>query len=69
MGAVSLGLSEHQENIVRYVVKGRSNEQIGDLLNMPEKEVANYRKSLMKSAGVKSNEDLIVWIKENNIVH
>lgn len=68
MAVVSLDLSEQQECILRYVIKGRSNEQIGDLLSLSEKEVANYRKSLMKHVGVKTNEDLIVWIKEHNIL-
>lgn len=68
MAAVSLELTEQQVNILKYVVKGRSNEQIGDLLEISEKEISNYRKSLMKSVGVKTNEDLILWIKENHIV-
>lgn len=68
MAVISLDLSEQQESILRYVIKGRSNEQIGDLLNISEKEVANYRKSLMKYVGVKSNEDLIVWIKQHNVL-
>ncbi|HTF80939.1 MAG TPA: helix-turn-helix transcriptional regulator [Cytophagales bacterium] len=59
--------SEQQTSILKYVIKGRSNEQIGDLLNLSEKEVANYRKSLMKTVGVKSNEDLISWIKQHNL--
>ncbi len=68
MATVSLELTEQQVNILKYVVKGRSNEQIGDLLEISEKEISNYRKSLMKSVGVKTNEDLILWIKENHIV-
>lgn len=68
MGALSLELSEQQVSILKYVVKGRSNEQIGDLLDIPEKEVANYRKSIMKYVGVKSNDDLIIWIKQNNVI-
>lgn len=68
MAVITLDLSEQQESILRYVIKGRSNEQIGDLLNISEKEVANYRKSLMKHVGVKTNEDLIIWIKGHNIL-
>jgi DNA-binding NarL/FixJ family response regulator len=68
MAFVTFELSEQQVNILRYVIKGRSNEQIGDLLNISEKEVANYRKALMKNAGVKCNEELITWIKSNNVV-
>ncbi|MFN8436368.1 MAG: helix-turn-helix transcriptional regulator [Cytophagales bacterium] len=65
MRTLNVSITEQQQNILRYLVRGRSNEQISDILELSEKEVANYRKSLMKSAGVKNNEDLIVWIKEN----
>ena len=60
--------SEREMEILRYICKGRSNEQIADILYISEKTVATHRKNIMKKAGVKKTSDLIVWSLEKNLI-
>lgn len=48
--------------ILKYICKGRSNEQIADLLLITEKSVANHRRTIMKKVGVKKPNELVEWI-------
>ncbi len=59
--------SERELEIFRYICKGRSNEQIADILFISEKTVATHRKNIMKKAGVKKTSDLILWALEKNL--
>ncbi len=60
--------SDRELEILRYICKGRSNEQIGDLLYISEKTVATHRRNIMKKAHVKKTTELILWSLDNNIV-
>lgn len=50
---------EHQ--IIHYILKGRSNEQIADILFLSEKTVATHKRNIMKKAQVKKTSDLILF--------
>jgi DNA-binding NarL/FixJ family response regulator len=65
---LSANLSEREMEILNYICKGRSNEQIADILFISEKTVGTHRKNIMKKVGVKKSSDLIVWAMENNLV-
>ena len=63
-----INFSERELEILKYICKGRSNEQIAEILFISEKTVATHRKNIMKKASVKKTSDLILWALENNIV-
>jgi DNA-binding NarL/FixJ family response regulator len=50
---------EHQ--VIQYILKGRSNEQIADILFLSEKTVATHKRNIMKKAQVKKTSDLILF--------
>ncbi|WP_018344224.1 response regulator transcription factor [Cytophaga aurantiaca] len=60
--------SDRELEILRYICKGRSNEQIADILFISEKTIATHRRNIMKKAGVKKSTDLIIWALDNKIV-
>ncbi len=66
--ASGINFSEREMEVLRYICKGRSNEQIAELLFISEKTVATHRKNIMKKATIKKSSDLIVWALENRIV-
>ncbi len=60
--------SDRELEILRYICKGRSNEQIADILFISEKTIATHRRNIMKKAGVNKSTDLIIWALDNKIV-
>ncbi len=60
--------SDRELEVLRYICKGRSNEQIADILFISEKTIATHRRNIMKKAGVKKSTELIVWALDNKIV-
>ena len=60
--------SDRELEILRYICKGRSNEQIADILFISEKTIATHRRNIMKKAGVRKSTDLIIWALDNKIV-
>lgn len=61
-------LSDRELEILRYICKGRSNEQIADLLSLSEKTVATHKKNIMRKAKVKKTPDLILWALNVKVV-
>lgn len=60
--------SDRELEVLRYICKGRSNEQIADILFISEKTIATHRRNIMKKASVKKSTDLIIWALDNKIV-
>ena len=60
-------LSDREMEILRYICKGRSNEQIAEILFISEKTAGTHKKNIMKKAAVKKTSDLIVWAMDNNL--
>jgi DNA-binding NarL/FixJ family response regulator len=54
-------LTEKEQLILRYICKGRSNEQIADILSLSEKTIATHKRNIMQKAKVKRSTDLIFW--------
>lgn len=63
-----INFSDREMEVLRYICKGRSNEQIAELLFISEKTVATHRKNIMKKAAVKKSSDLIIWALDNKIL-
>lgn len=63
-----LSLSEREIQILRFICKGRSNEQIADLLFLSEKTITTHRRNIMRKARVSKSTELIVWALSNNII-
>lgn len=53
--------TEREVQIIQYILKGRSNEQIADILFLSEKTVATHKRNIMKKAQVKKTSDLILF--------
>ncbi len=53
--------TEREHQILHYILKGRSNEQIADILFLSEKTVATHKRNIMKKAQVKKTSDLILF--------
>lgn len=64
----SLALTNRELEILRLICKGRSNEQMADLLCIAEKTILTHRKNIMKKVGVKKSSELIVWAFDNHLV-
>jgi DNA-binding NarL/FixJ family response regulator len=56
--------TEREIQIINYILKGRSNEQIADILYLSEKTVATHKRNIMKKAQVKKTSDLILYALE-----
>ncbi len=53
--------TDREVQIIQYILKGRSNEQIADILFLSEKTVATHKRNIMKKAQVKKTSDLILF--------
>lgn len=62
------GLNEFELEVLKYICKGRSNEQIADLVSLTERQIAAHRKKIMQKAGVSKTMDLIIWALDNDIL-
>lgn len=60
--------SDRELEILRFICKGRSNEQIADILFISEKTIATHRRNIMKKAKVNKSTELILWALDNKIV-
>jgi DNA-binding NarL/FixJ family response regulator len=56
--------TEREIQILNYILKGRSNEQIADILYLSEKTIATHKRNIMKKAQVKKTSDLILYALE-----
>lgn len=61
-------LSDRELEVLRYICRGRSNEQIADLLSLSEKTVATHKKNIMRKAKVRKTPELILWAVNSKIV-
>jgi DNA-binding NarL/FixJ family response regulator len=60
--------SERENEILGYILKGRSNEQIADILYLSEKTIATHKRNIMKKARVKKTSDLILFSIEKGLM-
>ena len=61
-------LTECELEILKFICKGRSNEQIADIISLTEKQIATHSKKIMQKAGVSKTMDLIIWALDKDIL-
>src|SRR5262249_47024369 len=63
-----LGLSVREFDVFRLIASGKSHEEIGSLLNLSAKTIANYRSLLRQKLGVSNDIELFKLASDAGIV-
>ena len=63
----SNSLSDREIDVLKEIVRGRSNKEIADVLNISIHTVMSHRKNIMQKTGIKSQAGLTVYALTNNI--
>jgi DNA-binding CsgD family transcriptional regulator len=64
----SNSLSDRETDVLKEIVRGRSNKEIADVLNISIHTVMSHRKNIMQKTGIKSQAGLTVYALTNNIL-
>jgi len=64
----SNSLSDRETDVLKEIVRGRSNKEIADVLNISIHTVMSHRKNIMQKTGIKSQAGLTVYVLTNNIL-
>lgn len=62
------GLTDRETDILKEIVKGRSNKEIADVLNISIHTVMSHRKNLVQKTKIKSQAGLTVYALTNDII-
>lgn len=65
----SNSLSDRETDVLKEIVRGRSNKEIADVLNISIHTVMSHRKNIMQKTGIKSQAGLTVYALTNNILN
>lgn len=65
----SNSLSDRENDVLKEIVRGRSNKEIADVLNISIHTVMSHRKNIMQKTGIKSQAGLTVYALTNNILN
>ena len=65
----SNSLSDREIDVLKEIVRGRSNKEIADVLNISIHTVMSHRKNIMQKTGIKSQAGLTVYALTNNILN
>jgi len=61
-------LSEREIEVLKEVVRGRSNRDIGKVLNISIHTVMSHRKNISQKTGIKSQAGLTIYALTNNVI-
>jgi two-component system response regulator FimZ (fimbrial Z protein)/two-component system response regulator EvgA len=61
-------ISDRELQIMKYLGRGSSNQQISDVLHISSKTVATYKARLYDKLGINNIADLILFCRNNNII-
>jgi len=61
-------ISDRELQVMKYLGKGNSNQQISDRLHISSKTVATYKTRLFEKIGVNNIADLILFCRNNKII-
>lgn len=61
-------LTRRETEILEYVAKGLTNQQIADTLYVSLRTITNHRANMHKKLGVKNTIGLLSWAIKNNII-
>ena len=64
----SNSLSDRESDVLKEIVRGHSNKEIADVLNISIHTVMSHRKNIMQKTGIKSQAGLTVYALTNNIL-
>ncbi len=64
----SNSLSDREIDVLKEIVRGHSNKEIADVLNISIHTVMSHRKNIMQKTGIKSQAGLTVYALTNNIL-
>jgi DNA-binding CsgD family transcriptional regulator len=62
-------LSDRETDVLKEIVRGRSNKEIADVLNISIHTVMSHRKNIIQKTGIKSQAGLTVYALTNNILN
>lgn len=65
----SNSLSDREIDVLKEIVRGHSNKEIADVLNISIHTVMSHRKNIMQKTGIKSQAGLAVYALTNNILN
>ncbi len=65
----SNSLSDRETDVLKEIVRGHSNKEIADVLNISIHTVMSHRKNIMQKTGIKSQAGLTVYALTNNILN
>lgn len=65
----SNSLSDREIDVLKEIVRGHSNKEIADVLNISIHTVMSHRKNIMQKTGIKSQAGLTVYALTNNILN
>lgn len=65
----SNSLSDREIDVLKEIVRGHSNKEIADVLNISIHTVMSHRKNIMQKTGIKSQAGLTVYVLTNNILN
>ena len=61
-------ISDRELQVMKYLGKGSTNQQISDLLHISNKTVATYKTRIFDKLGINNIADLILFCRMNNII-
>lgn len=61
-------LTEREKQVLKLIVKGFSNSQIGEELYLSSKTIEKYVSNLLKKTGVNNRTELVSFVYENKII-
>ncbi len=67
-GSPAEALTPRELDVLRLLVKGNTNRQIGGLLGLSVRTVENHRANLMGKLGLVSRVELVNYAEENNLL-
>ena len=61
-------ISDRELQVMKYLGKGNSNQQISEMLHISNKTVATYKTRVFDKLGINNIADLILFCRMNNII-
>jgi len=68
-GERNAGLTTRELEILQYIVDGKSNKEIADVLNLSVNTVAVHRANIMDALGIHKTAELVVYAIRNGLVN
>ena len=60
-------LSNHEKQIIKYVIEGKKSKEIASLLSITKNTVDTHRRNINKKLEISNNSSLVKFVYENNL--